>query len=65
MSRNSFAPGKIILSGEYAVIFGYAGIAISSSAGITVAFEEDSACEGVEVDWEAVNNKDWLLYTEK
>ncbi len=43
-SRTVFAPGKIILSGEYAVAFGSAGIAIPSSRGITVTYEHADEC---------------------
>ena len=37
--RKSTAPGKMILSGEYAVIFGYPGIAIPASCGVEVMWE--------------------------
>ncbi len=48
-SRVSFAPGKIILSGEYAVIFGYPGIAVPVSIGVGAAFKEDPSSTEVEV----------------
>lgn len=38
-----FVPGKIILCGEYAVVFGYPGIAMPSSWGITVTIQEEGA----------------------
>lgn len=44
-----YAPGKIILSGEYAVVFGYPGIAIPAPIGITAEFFEDVSCDGVEI----------------
>src|SRR3989344_664920 len=62
-SRTSFAPGKIILSGEYAVLFGYSGIGIPSHAGIEVVFEEDAACDGIEINW--VTPPVWLSYAHK
>ncbi|NLG07305.1 hypothetical protein GX553_02525, partial [Candidatus Peribacteria bacterium] len=39
MAHNASAPGKIILSGEYAVVFGYPGIAVPAPIGMRVAFE--------------------------
>lgn len=49
--RSSFAPGKIILSGEYAVVFGYFGLAVSSSIGIEAAFENDDSEPQIEIIW--------------
>src|SRR3990167_682222 len=63
--RNAFAPGKIILSGEYAVVFGYAGIAVPSSIGIEAVFEEDSACENILLTWKDADEKRAILYAEK
>lgn len=40
MSQIGFANGKIILSGEYAVMFGYPGIAFPSRHGITVTYND-------------------------
>ncbi|MBT7493790.1 MAG: mevalonate kinase, partial [Candidatus Peribacter sp.] len=34
--------GKIILTGEYAVLFGYPGIAVPSPLKMAVSFEEDA-----------------------
>ncbi len=66
MGRHSFAPGKIILSGEYAVIFGYTGIAVPSARGIEAVFEEDAACEQVETHWDNTpDSEPWLDYLEK
>ena len=63
MSRTSFASGKIILSGEYAVLFGRAGIGIPSRTGIEVVFGEDAACDGIEISWDAPPV--WLSYAHK
>ncbi|MSR87427.1 hypothetical protein EXS70_04655 [Candidatus Peribacteria bacterium] len=41
MSKTSFAPGKIILSGEYAVVFGFAGIAVPARIGVQAELTED------------------------
>ncbi len=38
--RTSSAPGKIILSGEYAVVFGYPGVAVPASVGVEVVWED-------------------------
>ncbi len=64
MSRDSFAPGKVILSGEYAVLFGYPGIAVPSTVGINVVFEEDSTSKRVEVLEEGYNER-LLQYVER
>ncbi len=52
MQRCAFAPGKVILTGEYAVVFGYRGVAIPATIGIKVVFEEDSSFESVHIAWE-------------
>ena len=65
-SRSSFSPGKIILSGEYAVIYGFSGIAVPSSHGIGVLFEESPAYEHVEVHWKRQDSEmAWRGYVEK
>ena len=57
------APGKIILTGEYAVVFGYPGIAIPSPLKMTVEFEEDRNCDGIEVKWEGIKGDEgWNEY---
>ena len=40
MSKASFAPGKMILSGEYAVVFGYPGIAVPTTFGVEVTWKD-------------------------
>jgi len=47
MKRDTFAPGKIILSGEYAVVFGYPGIALPIALGIEASFEDDPSRSSV------------------
>lgn len=62
----SFAPGKIILSGEYAVLFGFPGVAVPSSLGMEATFEEDASLDQVAVKWTGVyGGEPWLLFTEK
>jgi mevalonate kinase len=41
MTRSASAPGKIILSGEYAVVAGYPGIAVPSRPGMHVTYAPD------------------------
>jgi len=43
MKYSSVAPGKIILSGEYAVVFGYPGIAVPAPLAMQVTFEESNS----------------------
>ena len=65
MIRSSFAPGKIILSGEYAVLFEYAGIAVPSSRGLRVVFDEDSHRKNIQIRWEGVHGESPRAYAEK
>ncbi len=43
MSGTGFAPGKIILAGEYAVTEGFAGLAIPARGGVRVRFDPGDA----------------------
>ena len=61
--RDSFAPGKIILSGEYGALFGRAGIAVPSRLGVRATFDEDTALGRIETRWEG--NEQWLPYVER
>ena len=66
MHRNSYAPGKIVLSGEYAVLFGSSGIAVPSSHGVTATFEEDPKREDIDINWEAAPDAtQYVTYVEK
>lgn len=66
MRQTGSAPGKIILSGEYAVVFGHAGIAVPSSIGMEVSFEEDLKREKYNIRWEGTHGgASWLSYAEK
>ncbi len=62
--RSGYAPGKIILSGEYAVLFGYSGTAIPAPIGIGVEFEE-AAGGGIEIDWEGQRDERALDYARR
>ncbi|OGJ57610.1 hypothetical protein A2635_01935 [Candidatus Peribacteria bacterium RIFCSPHIGHO2_01_FULL_51_9] len=48
--QEAFAPGKIILSGEYAVIFGAPGIAIPSPLKTEVRIEPDQNTRGITIE---------------
>ena len=62
----SFAPGKIILSGEYAVLFGFPGVAVPSSLGMEATWEEDPSLDQVAIEWTGTyGGEPWLLFTEK
>lgn len=51
MTRRATAPGKIILSGEYAVVFGHRGIAVPSKQAMEVQFEEDLDAPGLAISF--------------
>jgi len=61
--QQSFAPGKIILSGEYAVVFGHAGIAVPSHIGIHASFEPDSTKKHAIIAWKDAPSL-WQEYAE-
>ncbi|MCK5016986.1 MAG: hypothetical protein KAS32_07935 [Candidatus Peribacteraceae bacterium] len=62
--EKTFAPAKIILSGEYAVVRGYPGIAIPYSRGITVTYEENLGRPDLCINWPNVDIK-WIEYTQR
>lgn len=63
MQSEARVHGKIILSGEYAVVFGYPGIAVPSKERMSVAFQKMQA---VHIDWKAEQeNKPWISYARK
>lgn len=59
--RKASACGKIILSGEYAVVFGKRGIAIPSKESMTVTWEEDASLPEPKIIWDGVR-KEWTDY---
>jgi mevalonate kinase len=62
MNTQGSAPGKIILSGEYAVVFGHPGIAVPSPQTLCVSFEERNEGIGT-VDWHQIaGNEPWHRY---
>ncbi len=58
MKRSAFAPGKVILAGEYAVVFGYRGVAVPTTIGIKAVFEEDSSFESVHIAWDGTEGSE-------
>lgn len=62
MKTTGFAPGKIILSGEYAVVFGYPGIAVPYKEGIEVTFEEGKEQT---LEWMEEEKPGWREYVQE
>ena len=61
--KTASAPGKIILSGEYAVLFGYSGIALPSSVKLHVEFTEDPNTSDLEIAWgDLADSPEWAEY---
>lgn len=56
--NHASAPGKIILSGEYAVLFGHRGIAIPSDLSIEAAWTDDASMPSAGVVWEGHESPD-------
>jgi len=65
MTHTASAPGKIILTGEYAVVFGYPGVAIPSSLRMTATFTEDPSKKNVEITWSETVDPLWNDYVQK
>ena len=61
--KTASARGKIILSGEYAVLFGKRGIAIPSDQAIDVSWIEDPSLPGITLVWEGhLQDDPWMQY---
>jgi len=66
MQNHAIAPGKIILSGEYAVVYGYPGIAIPASIGIETSFIEDLSKSDLEIIWHGIaGGQEWDEYLQQ
>jgi len=61
-NRTTSAPGKIILTGEYAVLFGYPGIAIPTPFCVTAHFKQDPMIGDIVLNWDA--EEEWVKYVE-
>lgn len=68
MQQAATATGKIILCGEYAVLFGKPGIAIPAPLSVTATFEKDPSLGDVIVEWDTNNQQpttnDWHEYVD-
>ena len=62
-TNTASAPGKIILTGEYAVVFGYPGIAVPAPIGMEVTFEEDTSTKEIKIEWEGATDT-WIKYAQ-
>lgn len=63
MTRESSAPGKIILTGEYAVVFGHPGIAVPAPLTMRVRYEEDLGKPDLAIEWKGIQGgKEWMRY---
>lgn len=51
MKHTAVAPGKIILTGEYAVVFGHPGIAVPAPLAMQATFEENPASRALTLKW--------------
>jgi len=61
--RTSFAPGKIILTGEFAVVFGYPGIAVPSPLMMSVTLEDRKDTKDLRIHWEEIAHQPkWQEY---
>jgi mevalonate kinase len=62
-TRRASATGKIILSGEYALAFGYPGIAFPSQQSIVVRYTPRKHAKGLTVIWGKENfDPAWAMY---
>ncbi len=63
--RTATAPGKIILTGEYAVLFGKRGIAVPSAECVTVTWTEDVSMPDPVIVWGSKVEQRWTEYVER
>jgi mevalonate kinase len=64
--RKGSASGKIILSGEYAVVFGKPGIAVPAKERIEVTWTDDLKKNEVEIVWAEIESRlEWATYIRK
>lgn len=62
-NAHSSACGKIILTGEYAVLFGYPGIAIPAPLSVDITFRKDVTKGDVVIQWD--EDDMWKQYVEE
>lgn len=65
-TQTASACGKIILSGEYAVLFGYPGLALPSKERITVTWVDDPKQKTPAIVWKNIEtHRAWDTYVEE
>ncbi len=65
-TRSSFAPGKIIFSGEYAVLFGKPGIAVPSKQELHVTWKEGRGATDLKISsTDELLHPLWLTYAQR
>ncbi len=63
---NSFAPGKIIVSGEYAVVFGHQGVAVPTTIGMLATYEESPGAKSLATHWEGIQpTNEWREFLDE
>jgi len=66
MKHTAVAHGKIILTGEYAVVFGHPGIAVPAPLAMQVTFEENPSNRGLTLKWLGISGgATWEDYAQK
>jgi len=66
MKHTAVAHGKIILTGEYAVVFGYPGIAVPAPLAMQATFEENAASRDLTLKWLGISGGEiWEDYARK
>lgn len=66
MKHTAVAHGKIILTGEYAVVFGHPGIAVPAPLAMQVTFEENQSVRRLTLKWLGISSGEiWEEYARK
>lgn len=63
-TSSASAPGKIILTGEYAVLFGKRAVAVPSRETITAVWTDDASLPEPVIIWEGAGNA-WIDYAQQ
>lgn len=66
MKHTAVAPGKIILTGEFAVIFGHPGIAVPAPLAMQATFEENPGARALTLKWLGISGGEtWEDYARR